>query len=69
MVIQLTDGELAILEQAARGLKSSARGARREDLKLLMDMQLIIEVDHQLEITLIGQHVLKMAQRDVRRKV
>ena len=69
MVIQLTEGELAILERAALGAisKRPAAGAADLDLTLLLDMQLVIQTSDRLQITAIGQRVLVMARDDPRR--
>ena len=70
MVIQLTAGEFAVLELAAAG-DATHRGVstRRSDadLALLLDMQLVVFSDGELQITLIGQRVLKHARLDPRR--
>lgn len=70
MVIQLTQGELAILEQAA--LNSLARrvaaGASPDpDLVLLLEMQLVANAAGRLQITPLGQRVLQMVRTDPRR--
>jgi hypothetical protein len=67
MVIQLTKGELAILEMAALGrcIKLTKNSpVEQADLRLLIDMQLILEDDGKLQITLIGHHVLKHSRSD-----
>ncbi len=70
MVIQLTQGEMAILEQAALGklLWRKAAGAASEaDLALLLEMQLVTNAAGRLEITTVGQRVLQMVRDDPRR--
>ena len=70
MVIQLTQHEMAILEQAALGrpVRRNAAGAAADrDLALLLDMQLVVQTAGRLQITAIGQRVLKMARDDPRR--
>ncbi len=70
MVIQLTKGELAILEQAALGRlqrRTTAGAAADPDLALLLDMQLVVQTAGRLQITAIGQRVLQMARDDPRR--
>jgi hypothetical protein len=70
MVIQLTAGELAMLELAAAGhanYRSFARRRSDADLALLLDMQLVVINDGELQITLIGQRILKHARLDPRR--
>lgn len=67
MVIQLTTGEIAILELAALGCRSTQSQAGTvapADLRLLIDMQLVLEDKGKLQITLIGHYVLKHARRD-----
>ncbi len=63
MLIQLTSGELAILRQAAAGHRpiGAASADRQRDLALLLEMQLIVESEEGLEITLIGRRLLKLA--------
>lgn len=69
MVIQLTAGEFAVLEQAATGRVKPLGSRQRSDadLALLLDMQLVVLSEGELQITLIGQRVLKLARRDPRR--
>ena len=70
MVIQLTQHEMAILEQAALGRllrRNDAAAAADCDLALLLDMQLVVQTAGRLQITEIGQRVLKMARDDPRR--
>ena len=70
MVIQLTEGEFAVLEQAATGRTKYRNSSRRRldaDLALLLDMQLVVITEGELQITLIGQRVLKQARSDPRR--
>ena len=70
MVIQLTQYEIAILEQAALGrlLRRNAASAAADcDLALLLDMQLVVQTAGRLQITEIGQRVLKTARDDPRR--
>jgi hypothetical protein len=64
MLIQLTSGELAILRQAAAGhreLRTATSAGTRHDLALLLEMQLVVESEEGLEITLIGRRLLKLA--------
>ena len=64
MVIQLTGGELAILQQADAGhraIRAAASADFHRDLALLLEMQLIVESEEGLEITLIGRRLLKLA--------
>ena len=66
MVIQLTSGELAILQQADAGrrtLRAASSDDFRRDLALLLEMQLIVETGEGLEITLIGRRLLKLAMQ------
>lgn len=71
MVIQLTDGELALLELAALG-RTSFKIVEGEpvdpDLALLLDMQLVLCSEGNLHITLMGQRVLSRGRRDPRRR-
>ena len=70
MVIQLTQGELAMLEQAALGQfhRHVNEGASPDpDLALLLDMQLVTNAAGRLQITPIGQRVLQMVRDDRRR--
>ena len=55
MVIQLTAGEFAVLEQAATGgvRPVSPRSRSDRDLALLLDMQLVVFSEGELQITLI----------------
>ena len=67
MVIQLTAGEFAVLELAAAGhtnYRSVSRLRSDADLALLLDMQLVVFSDGELQITLIGQRILKHARLD-----
>ena len=68
MVIQLTSGELAILQQADAGLRAIRAASSddfRRDLALLLEMQLIVETEEGLEITLIGRRLLKLATQQL----
>ncbi len=70
MVIQLTAGEFAVLELASAGRANSLDATRRRsdaELALLLDMQLVVIRNGELQITLIGQRVLKHARADPRR--
>jgi hypothetical protein len=65
VLIELTEGEIAILEGAA--LLSPRRVAHaskteQAELNLLLAMRLIVRREGVLEITLLGQHVLKQAR-------
>ena len=65
MLIELTQGEIAILERAARlSPELVADGSKPEhaELNLLLAMRLIVRREGVLEITLLGQHVLKQAR-------
>ena len=69
MQIQLTDAEVELLEEAARNpsrLKADSKGSDQAVIELLLAMQLIIRCDGLLEITILGQHILKLA-RDMSR--
>ena len=68
MVIQLTSGELAILQQAEAGpraLRPATSEDFRRDLALLLEMQLIVDTEEGLEITLIGRRLLKLATQQL----
>ena len=70
MVIQLTEDEFAALEQVTKGrMKCPGLSTPNFDagLSLLPDMQLIAFIEGELQITLIGQRVLKQACSDHRR--
>ena len=70
MVIQLTKGELAILEQAALGRgpwRVNEEASTDPDLALLLDMQLVTNAEGRLQLTPMGQRVLKMVRGDPRR--
>jgi hypothetical protein len=66
MVIQLTSGELAILQQAdagRRAIRAVSSEDFRRDLALLLEMQLVVQSGEGLEITLIGRRLLKVAMQ------
>lgn len=70
MVIQLTQGELTMLEQAALGQlpwRVNVGASADPDLALLLDMQLVTNAAGRLQITQIGQRVLQMVRDDRRR--
>ena len=65
MRIQLTDVEIAFLEDAAHHpslLKVDGDSPDAAVFELLLAMQLIVRRDGILEITLLGQHLLKLAR-------
>ena len=70
MVIQLTKGELSILEQAALGRdlwRVNEEACLDPNLALLLDMQLVTNAGGRLELTPMGQRVLQMVRDDPRR--
>jgi hypothetical protein len=65
MLIQLTDGEIAILQGAALfspDLVAGRSQPEHADLDRLLAMQLVARREGVLEITLLGQHLLKQAR-------
>jgi hypothetical protein len=65
VLIELTEGEIAILENAAlfsRHFVADGREPKYAELDLLLAMRLIVRREGVLEITLLGQHVLKQAR-------
>jgi hypothetical protein len=65
MLIQLTDGEIAILEEAAilsPHLVADGTEPEYAELDVLLAMRLLVRRDGVLQITLLGQHVLKQAR-------
>ena len=65
MHIQLTEMEIAFLERAARRpsqLEADSHGSDAAVIELLLAMQLIVCRDDMLEITILGQHLLKFAR-------
>lgn len=65
MQTQLTDVEIELLEEAARQpsrLKADAKGCDPAVIELLLAMQLVVLRGGALEITILGQHILKLAR-------
>ena len=65
MQIQLTDEEIAFLEKAARRpsrLRVGMPGCDAEVVELLLTMRMIVCREDILEITILGQHLLKLAR-------
>ena len=65
MKIQLTELEITLLEQAARRPSRLKAGGSRPDaavIELMLEMQLVIRHGATVEITLLRQHLLKLAR-------
>jgi hypothetical protein len=65
MKIQLTELEITLLEQAARRPSRLKAGGNRPEaavIELLLEMQLVTCHGATVEITLLGQHLLKLAR-------
>ncbi len=65
MQIQLTDVEIAFLEEAAchpSQLSAGVDPSDAADIELLLAMQLIVCREGSLEITILGLHLLKLAR-------
>ncbi len=65
MVMQLTEGERAILEQASigfAGVPIDATSFFRANLNLLLELQLVVETPGGLQITPLGTRVLKLTR-------
>lgn len=65
MVIQLTEAERAILEQAEigyEGVRADSSSFFRANLNFLLELQLVVESPKGLQITPSGRRVLKLTR-------
>ncbi len=65
MVIQLTEAERAILEQAATGdlgVPADSSSVFRANLTFMLELQLVMETPEGVRITPLGARVLKLTR-------